>query len=175
MIIVEGVDNTGKTTLIKQLKERFPLLEVVKSPGPSPELGRWVCAELLQQQPAKTKIYDRFFFSEFVYGPVLRDSICFSDRESKLILGLLHVAYPLIVICYRNVKDSLKTFNDREQMEGVENKYLHLVAGYQTVVEPMLEKYGFSYITHNFANSNAFEDEVVPRVARHLKRRTLSS
>ena len=151
------------------------MLEVVKSPGPSSELGKWVCSELLQHQPAKTKIYDRFFFSEFVYGPVLRDSICFSDHESKIILGFLRVAYPLTILCYRNVLDSLKTFNDREQMKGVEDKYLQLVAGYQTIVEPMLEKYGFPYITHNFTNSNAFDDEVVPRVAQHLRRRKLLS
>ena len=36
-IIIEGMDNTGKTTLINKLMENFPDdLEMIKPPGPFP-------------------------------------------------------------------------------------------------------------------------------------------
>ena len=170
MIIVEGCDNTGKTTLIKNLTKRFPILEPIKSPGPGPDLARWICKELLVNKHSKVKIYDRFFFSEFVYGPVLRGGVCYKPNEEEFIWEFLKVLKPLTIICHRNLlSTAYETLNEREQMEGVEENYLSLSKKYQEV-EIILRDHDLPYFMYNF-ETDPFEDYIVHLTATQILRR----
>lgn len=76
MIIVEGPDGAGKTTLIRQLQERWPDLEVAprvvsKDAEAMVDLQHWVNLNL--SKGSQYKIFDRHrLISEFIYGPILR-------------------------------------------------------------------------------------------------------
>lgn len=76
MIIVEGPDGAGKTTLIRQLQERWPDLEVAprvvsKDAEAMIDLQEWVNINL--SDGPQYKIFDRHrLISEFIYGPILR-------------------------------------------------------------------------------------------------------
>jgi hypothetical protein len=76
MIIVEGPDGAGKTTLIRQLQEKWPDLEVAprvvsKDAEAMVDLQTWVNDNL--SQGPQYKIFDRHrLISEFIYGPILR-------------------------------------------------------------------------------------------------------
>lgn len=79
MIIVEGPDGSGKTTLIKQLQERYPDLEIAprvvsQQAQEMTDLQVWVNENLMQG--FQYKIFDRHrLISEFIYGPVLRNQM----------------------------------------------------------------------------------------------------
>jgi len=44
-------------------------------------------------------IYDRFLFSEYVYGPICRDTIRLSTHQREVVESQLLTAEPLIVLC----------------------------------------------------------------------------
>lgn len=75
MIIVEGPDGAGKTTLIEQLKERYGLevapRVVTKGAEAMTDLKVWVEQNLAEG--FQYRIFDRHrLVSEYIYGPLLR-------------------------------------------------------------------------------------------------------
>lgn len=75
MVIVEGPDGAGKTTLIEQLKERYGLevapRVVTKGAEAMTDLKVWVEQNLAQG--FQYRIFDRHrLISEYIYGPLLR-------------------------------------------------------------------------------------------------------
>lgn len=127
MIIVEGMDNSGKTTLIKKLAEVFgERVQVIKPPGPfrsSGELNGWLDRdiELIQKGKEKFTIYDRYpILSEPIYGPEIRKHSMITGAQVEKALDKLQMAdTPTLVIYCRPHNDSIHNFGEREQMEGV--------------------------------------------------------
>jgi hypothetical protein len=78
MIIVEGPDGAGKTTLVNRLMEH-PTLDLVRGErgctsedGALPELANWV-DRVLSIESQRKVLYDRFpLYSDFAYGPLIR-------------------------------------------------------------------------------------------------------
>lgn len=116
MIIVCGPDNSGKTTLVDGICKTFPLLKRFKSPGPSASYDWWM--EMLTQDPETLalSIFDRFLFSEYVYGPLCRDQIRLTDHQREVVESQLLTAEPLIVLCELIPQKPL--FDERPQEFG---------------------------------------------------------
>lgn len=74
IIIVEGADKTGKSTLVEQIQKQHPNFSVIhtgppKTNNPAREYAR----ELLKRIKAgENVIYDRMCLGELVYGPLIR-------------------------------------------------------------------------------------------------------
>lgn len=106
MIIIEGPDYTGKTTLAKKLIEALKLSKhsyVHCGPPPkamshlmSPAWQQYVHMLLDHSIPAYA-IVDRFIYGELVYGPILRESTLF-DRGHMRMLERIMMARRSIVI-----------------------------------------------------------------------------
>lgn len=117
MIIVEGLDNTGKTTLVDNLTATFQLRRE-KSPGPASLLTHleWIVNALNDDDTCI--IYDRYsVISERVYGPCLRGDSVFRDLSDSL-LELTLQKVPLIIYC-RPPVEKIVDWGDRTQMSGV--------------------------------------------------------
>lgn len=87
-LILEGVDNTGKTTVAKLIKERlsykdfyFNNIEIIHFTGPPEDESQQVnfikqlmTIEKISQQPGNNLVItDRDIYGEMVYGPMYRD------------------------------------------------------------------------------------------------------
>lgn len=130
MIIIEGMDNTGKTTLISRIVNKFPQLELIKSPGPDQaDQPTWIRNEL---QKTNQRVYDRFpLISEEIYGPEIRGYSALGDNWSPLWTELIKQD-PLIIYCRPPRDVILKTLYDREQMEGVTSHSRNLINLYDS-------------------------------------------
>lgn len=125
MIIVTGMDNSGKTTLCGQLSNLMGR-PIVNSPGPvsKEEQVEWLIKQFLGDELV---IHERFpLLEEMVYGPILRGKSLFDLNDQYF--KALAKQKPLIIYT-RPSNDTIINFGDREQMKGViENSYKLIVA-----------------------------------------------
>lgn len=105
MIIVEGPDGAGKTTLIKSLQELtgFEVAPRVVSKETKALFDLQVWVEENLDTGDQDIIYDRYrLISEFIYGPVLRvqQQPGFTDLDWTLnMLSQLYELEPIIIYC----------------------------------------------------------------------------
>ena len=122
MIIVEGLDNTGKTTLVKQLADAFPQLKI------RPSIGNKHDPAAIAQQAWQEAYYaqhhtisDRSrIISEWVYNPILRARpTAFSfDRWMKHLAGFAQGQH-LVIYAVRHLEEIRESFQHKDQLEGV--------------------------------------------------------
>lgn len=106
MVIVEGPDGGGKTTLVTRLVEELGVQVMPRActsdNGPIAELWQWVDSDMAR--PAHDRgLYDRHpLISEPIYGPLIRGYLPerFSDVEwLSNRLSMLRLKRPLIIFC----------------------------------------------------------------------------
>ena len=124
MIIVEGPDGSGKSTLVRHLAEFYELpiapRVVDRDTNAMVELKEWT--EKNVQSPHENIIHDRHrLISELIYGPVLRyrPEPGFDDIKwlVKQLSGLYHRVCPLVIYClppFETVLSNLKNGQDNE-------------------------------------------------------------
>jgi len=159
IIIVEGMDGTGKTTLVQQLAHHLDVRpkKFVKSSGPYEEFKRTLVAstipELNELETASAKgrpikrLYDRFpLISEAVYGPILRGRNCFGGLYYPLRSRLL--ALKTVIIYCRPDRDVIHTnVQQTPQMSGVREYFDELLDAYDKLFEELMDSPMNSYIT----------------------------
>lgn len=119
MIIVTGCDNTGKSTLIKHISEKFhiPVAERFKPlppEGPN-DYGRWYAWVKCQFNKKEELIYDRLFIDELVYGPVRRKGYGISIAKMAELSTMMLMKQPLYIYTYLAQNEILKGWSEREQ------------------------------------------------------------
>lgn len=118
MIIVEGADNTGKTGLVSHLVEEFHVKRVpryhILPPQDYEEWAKWLLS-VMNRSDVSTLIADRFFISEFVYGPIKRGKIGISFEDQLKLTDVFRGIRPIIILCDPGEDAIRKTFAEREQ------------------------------------------------------------
>lgn len=104
MIIVEGPDGAGKTSLITRLRDDLGVetrpRHCTSEDGPLDGLLQWVEDDL--KTHVHEGIYDRHpLISELVYGPIIRGEALLGDDVDRLVNVLLKFKHydPLIIMC----------------------------------------------------------------------------
>lgn len=122
MVVLEGPDGCGKTTLGQMLK-RDGIVSVVL---PSPRLAaqgnvermKYETRRYLQLHGGNNKVaVDRLLFSEMAYGPVIRDGSKFTFPEYLDIVARLMQSYDIIVFCL----PTTHTFKAEESQYLIDN------------------------------------------------------
>lgn len=140
MIIIEGMDNSGKTTLAEQIKKfGGDKVEVVHGGGPvepGTEALRLTQFLILANHP-RTIILDRcLLISEEVYGPILRGGNALTKVYNEASLwNTLKAMDPLIIYCRPPDNRIFKTMKARKQMDGVDQQKKELLARYDKVMK----------------------------------------
>lgn len=162
-IIIEGCDNTGKTTLINSLIKEFDeKVEVMTSCRSLPVDEQISWMEKVIQTP---KIFDRFaLFAESVYGPIIRKDVKFPIVGEKGFFNILNRVIvpknPIVIICYPGIEAVEKTIEEREQMAGVPSHLKELTEGYNLVGE-ILDKYtNLPVLKYNYTKPRAYKQLV---------------
>lgn len=134
IVIVEGPDNSGKSTLIELLVKTYRAIKgqdphVEHSPsklvveGKHREWLQWIEDTLNRESDS---IYDRHsIISEAVYGPILRDTDLLSTTRY---LDRLKRLGPLIIYCKPPLERILET--TKPEMEGVQERLKDLALSY---------------------------------------------
>jgi hypothetical protein len=154
MIIVEGMDNTGKTTLIQRLIRETGrgYLSAMVSLGPSKtilEQFHWVDKQIaLAKMGGPLTVYDRFLpICDVIYGPIVRNGSLWGINH-LIIDQLLKEVNPLIIYCRPSDSKVLGFEDGREQMEGVVENGQKLLDKYDVVIAK-LKEIGFEVIPYD--------------------------
>lgn len=147
-IIVVGMDNTGKTTLVNQLKE-FYKCESIKSPGPNYTRQEMI-DEIKKDLDLPNKvILERFsILEELVYGNVLRNHSKFRLDDMDWVRD-----YDFIIVYCRPEDEVIYNFGDREQMTGVIEEKEKLVEAWDNLIID-LARIGFVIIPYDWTKMN---------------------
>jgi hypothetical protein len=167
MIIIEGPDGSGKTTLVHDLQRdtSLPLHpRFVNSDGtltngdankPRSVLfdRAWHDACTLRQQPIS--IYDRHpLVSEYVYGPIVRGELPEGFESGKARDAVYTMAtQSLVVLCRPPLRSLISSVMANKQMDGVIQRLGAIRAGYDILGTFWPEE----MFIYNRENPNAYE------------------
>ncbi len=126
VIIIEGTNKSGKTTLVNFIKETFPekLFEVIKCSQPKDgdafteykNILNWI-----NKNPNKSYIIDRFHFGSYVYGPIYRGQPDFGlDKFVEIELEIEKLNYIFILAIADKSFIRKKFIEDKEEFAKIE-------------------------------------------------------
>lgn len=166
-IVVEGPDGAGKTSLIKMLAEKFDFEVIVNDKGPDQNFEWWWPETLILKgsAPDHTVIHDRFFYSELVYGPIIRGSLAAPEDLIRTVRRELRLNALLIYARPALAATLFKGMSVEKQMEGVTNRFTELIEAYDNLMWNEGPAYGRRYYVYDW------EAPGEPRsVVEHVKR-----
>ncbi|AUM59768.1 thymidylate kinase [Pseudomonas phage PMBT14] len=166
MIILEGPDNAGKTTLGEYLAKQLQTT-VRHSERPDPKWNPVEClAHSSRQLRPQRAILDRVYaISEPVYGPICRGQSSLGDQGAKAILDLYHRPY-LIIYCRPPSSVILKN-DGREQMDGVIDNHAAIIAGYDKIMTDIAMFSRCTVVRYDWTNRTSLP-QLVETCKRHL-------
>lgn len=175
MIIVEGSDDSGKSTLIKQITENVQGLKFGGHSSGPPE-GRddyMDRLKVLKSNPGHTRnlIFDRFFFSELVYGPLLRGIIMPSDGDIAWIEVKLIEHDPLIIYCRRPPHEIAK-LKDSDHLPGVAKNISKIVQAYDKIFSTRVLSLGDRLMVYDYNGTGLMGlslNDICSRIKRYLR------
>ena len=100
IIIIEGPDGSGKTTLAEQISKqtKFPIVHR-SQPKTEEEKKNMMGTYLLAIKEHKNVIFDRCWYSEMAYGPVMRDESIISYPEMYALERALARGGAILIHC----------------------------------------------------------------------------
>lgn len=152
-IIVEGMDGTGKTTLVEGLIRRHSNFFSIPPFGPGKDWEKVLPETLDVQDDGRVPVHDRFFFSEVVYGLVLRHKV---DLTPELLnnvgwflrsTAFLVYARPTVTF----IRDAVK---QTQQMDGVAEQFTELIETYDRLMVVEKEWFGDRFFQYDWSRPN---------------------
>lgn len=125
IVVIEGADGTGKSTLANSLARYFNAKVIHRThitDQPKSELYS-IYENLIMEHKDHNVILDRAWYSEMAYGPVFRDKSHISIEQMHDLEKLIHLVGGFIIYCHNN--DSYKLSQTRGE-DYVENEEQHI-------------------------------------------------
>jgi len=138
MIVVEGMDGSGKSGLVKRLSGELKVpihARACKSTdGPVDKLYEWVVEDVTSLRWQPFSVYDRHpLISEYIYGPITRQTVSpqfYTEHAAKM--SELFANSVLIVYCDPGPDEVFKNVLEGKHMDGVTEHASRLYYAYRT-------------------------------------------
>lgn len=170
MIIVEGPDGAGKTTLIERLSEDLGIPVAPKvvdhNTNATVNLKLWVEGNVsVRNRPTQEVIYDRHrLISEFIYGPILRERQTPGFNDPDWVRTMLSRLYafvrPTIIFCLPPLGVVLGNVKGDELNEVVADKMGGIYTAYINIAMLSSLHYAktmvYDYTKHDYEVARAF-------------------
>lgn len=152
MVIVEGCDGSGKSTLVKQLVDRFGLIVGERGVADRsllytvtrPDTYNALADAILGGSP---KVWDRLYFSEMVYAPVVGRKCEFNAYERAMVEGVLRALKCPIIYCCPSFEVVRTNAAKAKQMSGVNENIAAIYADYERLFE---HRAGFHSLRYDY-------------------------
>lgn len=144
MIIVEGPDGAGKTTLVNQIAKEHGLQVGVRGVKDRDRLyestrrDTWSALDQCMRGNELPRIWDRLYFSELIYAPLTGRRIAFTFREQVLIPKLFRVLGVPVIFCLPSKETVLDNVKEDDQMEGVLENISEIYDQYDSLYKVLL-------------------------------------
>lgn len=125
MIIIEGPDGTGKTTLAESIRVATKLgKQVIVHCGPPPKTdsemvsGAWMqyLEMMTSEKVPMNAIMDRFIYGERVYGPILRQDVRFGRTHQRMLERLLFNRRAVVIFCRTKYIEAKQRWAERAKI-----------------------------------------------------------
>jgi hypothetical protein len=161
MIIVEGADNVGKSTLVTQLLGLDPTLRFLDRPRFRPGQGETIADSYRRAlfpldgrdyDAQAHSIADRFLASECIYGELFRGGCRITPEQHIILRGIL-IQYSATVVWCDPPDDAIKaTWHTREQLYS-EAQSLAIAEAYRARIHDVF--HGFPIVHYDWTQSHA--------------------
>src|SRR6185503_18246644 len=152
------MDGSGKTTLIDRLRYDFDELVLVRNPlDDKQDFVTWWPQELDREPSKIVPIHDRFFYSEIVYGPVIRGKI--NAPQALVDNAALFLRHTALLIYARPHSDIIRQIvmdDDRVDMDGVKEHFDDLLGLYDNVMAVEKEWFKKRFVRYDWNNENDY-------------------
>lgn len=155
MIILEGPDNAGKTTLGLKLETALGVTLIHSQRPPADSDDNDLLSHAVAQLEPRKVIMDRnYLISELVYGTILRGQPGLGrERHLKLMNDMLDLKHILIIYC-RPSADVILDNGNRQQMEGVINQHAKIISNYDRLMGQLGILKGNLMVRYNYEQDN---------------------
>jgi adenylate kinase family enzyme len=170
LIILDGFDNSGKTTLAYKIASEFGLKYLH-----SPSEYRWDFNKMIdwavqEIEADRYAVYDRFSpLTDQVYGPVLRGGTPYLDDEKGQAVVELLKRTPHLIIYARPSKSQILRFGEREQMDGVVEQAEKLLVRYDALFYDLM-KSDWNIVGYNYEEPGDY-NYVMAKVEKFISHR----
>lgn len=163
MIIVEGPDNSGKSTLIKWILKEFPVRELKhgRHGPPRNAFDIKIRTEIILNEAIRSRykngvIVDRFsLIGESIYGPILRGKDLWTEiPQDKIRLeGVLNTLNPFIIYCRPDEETILDMSHHQVKDYDTEEHVLNITKNQKLIIKAY-DNYFARTNPHNFYKYN---------------------
>lgn len=176
MIIVEGCDGTGKTTLVNQLAEDLRLNVGQRATRNRDELYKvtrqdtYTALSLAVESRHRPQIWDRLGpISDPIYARVMDRNPAFHSTELQFALGIFKVLKCPIIFCIVPLKTIQENIAGTHQIDGVEDNVPYIAGAYESVAQSIESAHTYDYRVEG-AYERLMEDVIKPYLIRRKDR-----
>lgn len=185
MIIIEGPDGAGKTTLVEKLLKHYDfaregprgtrdrsLLYTVTVPDTFGAINRAIRATSSPSTTVRRDlcVWDRLYFSEMVYAPIVGRPCEFSTGQQDFIGAILETIGCPIILCLPPVETVKENALAAEQMKGVKENIEGIWRAYDDLYYTMPNQTAVYDYTGQ-ANNRVNLDSIVRGIDAYLEKR----